>query len=212
MQAAPRTQCRFAVSNCFDDKFWDVLRSSNPCFGHVDIVSVQFALHYACASVSIVHRLLNNMFDVLRPGGVFIATIVDGEELENRLRSKKLSNSLFRIEVDPSGEFAESWLSMSDPESHLPIGLKYQFHLEALVDSPEYSIPYPLLLAEAKSIGFVEVPEMTFRFGDVIQAHASSSVAKHALKGKGLSPDEIELVRLYRTVCLAKPLPGTAIS
>ncbi len=200
----PRTSCQFAVSNCFDPQFWDAMRATNPYFGKFDIISVQFALHYACESDQAVRGLLGSMWSALAPGGVFVATIVDGEELEHRIRSKRTSNSLFRIQLDTE---CEKWLGSegaAGSETHLPIGLKYQFLLEGLVDSPEFTIPYPLLLALAQSVGFCEVSSLTYKFRDVISAHARSSGARHSLKGQQLSSDEVELVSLYRTACFRK--------
>ena len=47
----------------------------------VDLVSVQFALHYGFESVQQAERMLQNVSDRLRPGGYFIATVPDGHAI-----------------------------------------------------------------------------------------------------------------------------------
>ena len=47
----------------------------------LDLVSVQFALHYGFESVPQAERLLENVSDRLRPGGYFIATVPDGHAI-----------------------------------------------------------------------------------------------------------------------------------
>ena len=47
----------------------------------VDLVSVQFALHYGFESLQQAERMLENVSDRLRPGGYFIATVPDGHAI-----------------------------------------------------------------------------------------------------------------------------------
>jgi mRNA (guanine-N7-)-methyltransferase len=196
-QGKPPATCSMAPRNCFESLFWDEMSKTNPLHGTFDIVSVQFALHYACVSGKDVHRLLAAINAAVRQGGVFIATIVDGEELQQRVVSGRTANSLFSILADPKQ--GEDWRS---PD--LPVGLTYHFQLEGLVDAPEFTIPYCKLKALAESAGFAAVPVHTHKFRDLVSAHAASSSARNGLKGQALSSDEVDLVSLYRTVCFVK--------
>jgi mRNA (guanine-N7-)-methyltransferase len=46
-----------------------------------DVVTMQFCMHYAFQSVSKARMMLENVSRYLKPGGTFIGTIPDSEQL-----------------------------------------------------------------------------------------------------------------------------------
>ena len=82
--------------------------------GTFDIVACQFALHYACSSPQCLEGLLSNVSDALHPGGVFIGTTLDSNEIVRRLKATSsgfelascnatLQNSLFKLTYMSNG-------------------------------------------------------------------------------------------------------------
>lgn len=201
--ANSKVTCLFEARNCFHESFWSEMRDQNPRFGHFDIVSVQFAFHYACGSAESMQQLFSSIFSALRPGGVFIATIVDCEELSKRLLTgEKLRNTLFNIELD-SQQAPWEW-EVAESHKILPVGVRYSFSLDTLVASPECSVPYHTLLKLSQNCGFVEVPQHSGSFSQFVNVHAMHPKTQRDLKGQKLSLEEMDLVSLYRTVFLCK--------
>jgi mRNA (guanine-N7-)-methyltransferase len=119
-----------------------------------DLVSCQFALHYAFESEARARQCVTNAAARLQPGGYFVGTIPDGSVLRSKLKGSpdgKFGNQYFKVAFDPSfvgeGKF-EAALARS------PFGLRYRFYLEDAVDEvPEYMISKPVLVALAKEQG-----------------------------------------------------------
>jgi len=65
-----------------------------------DLVSCQFAFHYCFRDEASARRMLENVTDRLKPGGLFIATIPDANVLISRLRSARsasFGNSIYSV-------------------------------------------------------------------------------------------------------------------
>lgn len=63
--------------------------------GYFNMIACHFALHYAFESAATFDACLNNIKTHLAPGGMFIATILDGQAVSKKLRESqtaKLSN------------------------------------------------------------------------------------------------------------------------
>jgi mRNA (guanine-N7-)-methyltransferase len=58
-----------------------------------DIVSTQFAIHYMFESEAKLRAFFRNVSDRLEPGGFFIGTTVDSEELVFRVRTSGSHNN-----------------------------------------------------------------------------------------------------------------------
>jgi SAM-dependent methyltransferase len=58
-----------------------------------DIVSCQFCLHYFASSEEMMHETLQNISRVLKPGGVFIGTVPNGERINERLNDSSTYES-----------------------------------------------------------------------------------------------------------------------
>lgn len=68
-----------------------------------DLVSSQFVLHYSFESFEQADRFLRNVSDSLKPGGYFIGTTTNGNELVKRLRaspSGSFGNQIYNIRFD----------------------------------------------------------------------------------------------------------------
>lgn len=102
--------------------------------------------------------MLKNVSECLRVGGYFIGTIPDAYDIMRRQRkaqSDTFGNDIFEIKF------------LSDPND-LPIfGAKYNFHLEGVVDCPEFLVYFPAFVKLAKkySLKLVE----SERFEDYFQ-------------------------------------------
>lgn len=93
--------------------------------------------------------MLKNVSECLRVGGYFIGTIPDAYDIMRRQRaadSDEFGNDVYNIKF------------LSDPND-LPIfGAKYNFHLDGVVDCPEFLVYFPAFekLAENYSLKLVE--------------------------------------------------------
>lgn len=101
----------------------------------LDLSSCQFALHYSFESYNQVDTMLKNLCQNLRVGGYFIGTTPDAQKLVKRIKmsdSDSFGNSVFNIKPECKPPF--------------PLfGSKYFFHLEGVVDCPEFIVYFPLL-------------------------------------------------------------------
>jgi SAM-dependent methyltransferase len=86
---APRFDANFAALDCYSDSLSKALppaRLAQP----FDVVSMQFCMHYAFENVQKARCMLDNVSRWLRPGGVFIGTIPNADQLLYVLRSGPL--------------------------------------------------------------------------------------------------------------------------
>jgi mRNA (guanine-N7-)-methyltransferase len=74
----PPFEAEFYVADCCSVRLRDLYRNSGCSF---NIVSCQFSLHYSFESYSRAHMMLRNACENLRPGGYFIGTTVDSNEI-----------------------------------------------------------------------------------------------------------------------------------
>lgn len=108
-----------------------------------DVVSIQFALHYAFESERKLSRLLDNIEKSLRPGGYLIGTLADGQSLTRRLiaeqpderaseeRILSFGNNVYHVEFT-------NWPPLPGEDSDM-FGRQYRFRLtDAIDDCPEY--------------------------------------------------------------------------
>jgi mRNA (guanine-N7-)-methyltransferase len=115
-----------------------------------DLVSCQFALHYAFSSEQRARRALQNVAELLRPGGYFIGTTADADVLVRKLRAVDglcVSNSVFSCVFD--ARFAGKTFDAAQP-----FGLTYKFTLaDAVEELPEYLVHRPTLEKLAAEVG-----------------------------------------------------------
>lgn len=121
--------------------------------------------------------MLKNVSECLRVGGYFIGTIPDAYDIMKRQRkvnADTFGNDIFKIKF------------LSDPND-LPIfGAKYNFHLDGVVDCPEFLVYFPAFekLAKKYSLKLVE----SVRFEDYFESKIG--------RGKGLI-EKMQAVERY---------------
>jgi hypothetical protein len=59
-----------------------------------DVGSIQFAIHYMCESRVTFHGFLRNVSECIKMGGLFVATCYDGNEIFNKLKSRKVDDGI----------------------------------------------------------------------------------------------------------------------
>lgn len=119
----------------------------------LNLVSCQFAFHYCFESPKQAENMLRNVSECLRVGGYFIGTIPDAYDIMRRQReaqSDTFGNDIYEIKF------------LSDPND-LPIfGAKYNFHLNGVVDCPEFLVYFPALVKLAKKFNLELVEKARF--------------------------------------------------
>ena len=135
-----RFDATFAALDCYSEP---LTRGVPPArlAQQFDVVSMQFCMHYAFESVTKVRCMLQNATRWLRPGGVFVGTIPNAEQLRMRLD---------QIPADASDlSFGNSVYSIKF-ESREPrplYGHRYSFFLQdAVEDVPEYVVRWELFV------------------------------------------------------------------
>lgn len=149
----------FIAADCSKDTLRDKYRDPSISF---DIVSCQFGLHYSFESLPQAKRMLTNISECLKPGGYFFGTIPDAYEIVSR--GKK----------SPDGSFGNRIYNIKllfDMEKGYPLfGGKYDFHLEGVVDCPEFLVNFKLFTKLASDFGLELVYKA--RFTDFFKDHS----------------------------------------
>nr|SVE84301.1 EOG090X07I2 [Daphnia pulex] len=124
----------------------------------LDLVSCQFAFHYSFESLPQAEQMLANVSSNLQPGGYFIGTTTDAEDIMRRLgrkeypENRKFGNSIFSVEFP-----------IETPLDPPPLfGAKYNFHLEEVVDCPEFLVHFPTFQKLASKYGLTLVQKTRF--------------------------------------------------
>lgn len=129
----------FIVADCTNARLKDLYVDPSIQF---DLVNCQFAFHYCFESLPQAECMLRNASESLRPGGYFIGTMPDAADIMRRVQKNdgtSTGNDIFKIELQ------------FDPTKGCPLfGAKYNFHLEGVVDCPEFLVHFPTLIDLAK--------------------------------------------------------------
>lgn len=193
----------FVVGNCFGQDIRTIL---HPEALPVNVVSCQFALHYAFDTMERVKQTLSNVSDALLSGGMFFGTILNSEYLADNLRKGYTSwgNRLFKIrfdEANSSGDFKEL------------AGNKYTFFLrEAVENVEEYVVPFEKLVSLAKEYNLELVLHEPFlRYFDRnvtnSQAVLREAMFKKLTNSQGvpiMDPEQLEICSIYSVFCFKK--------
>ena len=106
---------------------------------------IQFAYHYSFESLGQALKMLKNASDNLRTGGYFVGTTVDSYRVIDRIQKEgkpSFGNDIYSI------TFPDSILD-SDRKIEM-FGNKYNFHLDDVVDCPEFLVYFPTVVRLAK--------------------------------------------------------------
>ncbi|XP_071487902.1 mRNA cap guanine-N(7) methyltransferase-like [Diadema antillarum] len=136
-QNNPVFAAEFIAADCADVLLTERYKETDILF---DLCSCQFSLHYSFEKPERARTMIRNACERLRPGGYFVGTIPNGYELVSRLKGAEgltFGNEVYKVTFEKKEEF--------------PLfGCKYDFHLEGVVDCPEFLIYFPLLEEMAK--------------------------------------------------------------
>lgn len=125
---------QFIAADCTKQRLKDLYSDSSIQF---DLTSCQFSFHYGFESLAQAETILQNACECLRPGGYFIGTTPNSYDLVKRLRKSdgmKFGNDVYSVTF------------CTEDKHNLPLfGAKYDFHLEGVVDCPEFLVYFPLV-------------------------------------------------------------------
>lgn len=136
----------FHTIDCTRKLIKDRLRDNNIKF---DMTSCQFSFHYCFESYEQVCNMVRNASENLKVGGIFCGTIPDSMEIMKRLKdcgTNEYGNDVYSIRFDQTYDEI-----MSDGAPLF--GLKYYFHLDEVVDCPEFLVYFPVMEEICKSFG-----------------------------------------------------------
>ncbi|KAL0273433.1 UNVERIFIED_CONTAM: hypothetical protein PYX00_006095 [Menopon gallinae] len=134
--------CEFITADCSRARLKEKYRDPEIQF---DLVSCQFSFHYCFESLPQAERMLQNATECLKLGGYFIGTIPCANEIVKRIKksgSKLLKSKMFSIE-------------MYSEEPYPLFGAKYDFHLDSVVQCPEFLVHFPTFVRLAEKYGLV---------------------------------------------------------
>ncbi|XP_059478329.1 mRNA cap guanine-N7 methyltransferase [Neocloeon triangulifer] len=149
-QRGPLFSAEFITCDCtkelLKDKFVDKQAKFN-------LVSCQFAFHYCFESLQQANCMMQNAAEKLEIGGYFIGTIPNAYEIVKR--HKAVQKDTFGNEVYQ--------ITMQESSSGYPLfGAMYNFHLQDVVECPEFLVHFPTLVKLADKHGLKLVEKMTF--------------------------------------------------
>lgn len=157
-------KAEFISADCTKVRLKDHYKKKDISF---DLVSCQFSFHYCFESLPQVDQMLQNISECLRSGGYFIGTTPDACQIVSKLqKSENLSfgNNVYSVTFQNKTEF--------------PLfGATYNFHLEGVVDCPEFLVYFPLLekLAERYQLKLVYCERFDKFYNEVMQKDSEKS-------------------------------------
>lgn len=185
----------FVAVDCFGQRLSDHL---DPAIAF-DMVSCQFAFHYALESEERLRMALRNVTDRLKPGGLFLGTVPNSHRLVKLIRSVPgltWSNSICKLQFD----------SETDKDFFPDFGARYTFALADAVDHvPEYLVHFTALQAVAKDFDLELV--LKEEFPDFYKNNVKEQRFKDLLNVMNVdyvSPDEWQAASLYVVFCFRK--------
>lgn len=190
----------------------------------VNIVSIQFAFHYACFSKDNLSKVLKGIASLLKRNGcgagIALITTVDAKELSKRLikayneqlpgkATVEYSSKLFTITAatDVVEAAVHEDLARNSNEAGfvdpaacnicLPLGTMYKFKLESLVDCEEFVIPSDVLIAAAEAEGLKLASSKPFNHW--MGEFSSNKKVKQQLGEGDITTGDLDLIDLYRS-------------
>lgn len=156
----------------------------------VDLTSCQFAFHYAFESYDQAVTMVKNACERLNTGGYWIGTMPDANLLVKKMQASEdgsFGNSVYKITPDNKDDTSL-------------FGAKYMFHLEGVVDCPEFLVHFPVVEKLAEKHGMKLVWKKNFHdlYKYMEKDHSSLLHRMSALEcypassGKALSAEEEE--------------------
>lgn len=132
----------FIAADCTKTRLKDMYKDKTLTF---DLVSCQFSFHYCFESYPQAKLMLQNACECVRLGGYFVGTTPDSYEIIRRMRDspdRRTGNEVYSISF------------CAEDLDNIPLfGAKYDFHLEGVVDCPEFLVYFPVLEKMAEEMG-----------------------------------------------------------
>jgi ubiquinone/menaquinone biosynthesis C-methylase UbiE len=123
--------------------------------GKFDVVSCQFAIHYAFNSLNNVDALLNNFAGSCKKNGYLILTFMDGEKIFERLKIGE-----FKLEKD--GHTCIRITKNYNRDKLVNVNQSINVFIDSIGDNKEYLVNYLFLKKELKKKGFNIIKESFF--------------------------------------------------
>ena len=165
-------ECEFVAADSTRDRLRERIRDRE----RVDMVSVQFVLHYSFESVAQAETMLRNVSENLTVGGFWIGTTTDADQLVARARSAQsphFGNEVYNVTFQDD--------AVLQPDQQLPLfGCKYDFHLEGCVNCPEFLLHFPTLEHMALRYGLRRAVKQNF--ADFFADKENTSEGRNLLK------------------------------
>lgn len=179
-----------------------------------DAVTMQFAIHYLSSNRSAIEALVDNLWQLLAPGGMFIFTTVSSRVLARRFKEARrgnpgdtsFGNTLYTISLNSSeidrivaADVSPKPANSSPSSSHAntPWGCKYTFWLADTIDSePEFVVPIDAVSDILSAKGFKHVFTSGFR-GIIDEIRKIRPVPPLYSSVLNLSDSELDVVDLY---------------
>ncbi|KAJ8587989.1 guanine-N(7)-methyltransferase [Rhizopogon salebrosus TDB-379] len=201
----PRFDASFAALDCYTEpltKAFTPQQLAQP----FDVVSMQFCMHYAFETPQKARCMLRNVSEWLRPGGVFLGTVPNADQLLARLDqlppdSEDLSfgNSVYKIRFE-------------ERNSRPLFGHRYYFYLQDAVENvPEYIVDWDNFVEMAAEYGLHPVYKKEFH--EVFEENREREEFKTLMVRMGvcdasgassMEDDEWEAVNIYIAFALEK--------
>ncbi|QEU59256.1 Abd1 [Kluyveromyces lactis] len=191
------------TGDCFGESLGVAVESFPECRFPCDVVSCQFALHYAFETEEKARRMLLNVVKSLKIGGYFFGTIPDSEfirykmnKIPESVEKPSWGNSIYKV------TFSNNEYQKNGNEFPSPFGQMYTFWLEDAIDNvPEYVIPFESFRSLADEYGmelelqkgfnefFVEeIPNWVNRFSPKMREGLKRSDGRYGVEGVEKEP------------------------
>eukprot|EP00116_Pleurobrachia_bachei_P004405 sb/3464667/ len=190
-------KANFIVSDCTRDDLSDKYTEHNIHDVEFDLVSCQFALHYAFESQVQAIRMIKNATSRLKPNCFFFGTIPRSDYFVKRYKTltggdTRFGNDVFHVDFTHPGI------------THFPLfSSQYVFYLDGAVETlPEYLIHFPLLKVMMEAEGcecVLECPFSEYIYDSEGRMKEVDVVSKtRGLNSQGtISREEWEVINCY---------------
>lgn len=173
-----------------------------------NVISCQFALHYAFGTENMLNIAVENVVNHLKNYGYFIVTIADGAKLMRKYLERKdensriIDNSYCYIEVPPESEIKIK--EYVENKNKNCFGIEYYFNLEDAVElCLEYFADTDILVEKLKKKGVDLKCEITFQdFYAKYEKYYREMYKK--MNVKELNSKEIEVIGIYKIMVFSK--------
>jgi mRNA (guanine-N7-)-methyltransferase len=158
-----------------------------------ELITCHFAIHYFFRNEFTVSNFFNFVNHILKPGGLFIFTYID-------------ANNLCKIELDPSSNLLELYNleNVHNINKDLLLGKEYTFNLSNTVYFDSYGKSKEYIVTDYTVQFYTEKHGLKLKeylpFETWMHIHESLSTGKYF----NMSNDEINISKLYKSVILTK--------